>query len=357
MFYMGDAGAYSAPNEQIGYATASAITGPWTKWASNPISVTLTKPQAADPHCYYINGTYYVFYCATTTTFVDSYYNIFTCYVKSTDLVNWTWGGTILGPGSDGAWDSEGGFRGAISLFGSTYYFPYGGIDSSGNYRGGMATMSAVSTASGYPPDQVFALYEDFSSSTLPSHVRGTQVYGSGGSASVSGGIATIRSGADAQFLLTANVMVNAPGWLMETSLKHSSFVGNSTTGDQAGWSNRAQSTEDFEIYTMSDAYFGKFSENGSNNTSLDMAQAADNSTYHKHRIIWNGAANVQFQNDSGATESITTAADIGSGPFFPYLSAWTETNANSSLLADYIFVRKYSSPEPSTSIGTAQSY
>ncbi len=358
MFYMGDSGTSSEPNEFVGYATASAITGPWTKWASNPISTTLTTPQASDPYAYYINGTYYLFLCMPTTNFADYYENVFTCYIKSTDLVNWTWGGTVLGPGNGTAWDSRGAFRGAISQFGNTYYFPYCGLNFTNLYEGGMATMSALSTASGYPPDQVFALYEDFSSSTLPSHVRGTQIFGSGGSASVSGGIATIQSGAAAgQFLLTANVMVNAPGWLMETSLKHSSFVGNSTTGDQEGWMNRTQSTEDFEIYTMSDAYFDKFSENGSNNTSLDMAQAADKSTYHQHRIIWNGAANVQFQNDSGATESITTAADIGSGPFYPYLEAWTETKANSSLLADYIFVRRYSSPEPSTSIGTAQSY
>src|SRR5690606_15525676 len=83
MFYMGDASPDAI--EQVGYATADNITGPYTAYEGNPVirfgeEGSFDAGTIADPWVYKVNDTYYIGYtagsaagppwstaCATTT--------------------------------------------------------------------------------------------------------------------------------------------------------------------------------------------------------------------------------------------------------------------------------------------------
>lgn len=145
MLYMGDAG--TAPNfsEQIGLATASAITGPWTKYVSNPVitfgtSGAFDAGTVADPHIVKVNGIYYVFYTGSVTAAAPWY----TALATSTDLITYTKRGIVFAGGPLGAVDSFSAFRGGIILANDKYFFAYaGGSENNANYKICMAISPA----------------------------------------------------------------------------------------------------------------------------------------------------------------------------------------------------------------------
>ena len=57
----------------------------------------------------------------------------------------------------------------------------------------GLAKQYAKSTDTGFPPDQVFDFYDNFTGTTLKDHLRDGG--GSGGSYTISDGVLTIHSG------------------------------------------------------------------------------------------------------------------------------------------------------------------
>lgn len=161
MFYMGDKfytdpvyGANSSA-ESVGYAYATSPAGPFTRYAGNPVIPMGSAGQfdvggTADPHVYYFNGLYYIFYAYVTNlpTIVTQFRYGYTGYSTSPDLINFTKRGLAFGPsGVPGTPDEWSAVRGGIIRKVDTYYFIYAGRTSgSGSpvpYTVCIATMPA----------------------------------------------------------------------------------------------------------------------------------------------------------------------------------------------------------------------
>jgi len=163
MMYMGDAGGNV---EQVGYAEADNILGPYTKFAGNPCipfgpSGSYDAGTVADPWVYLYNGVYCIGYTVSPTT--SSPWQ--TALATTTDWQTFTKQGLILESGSE--YNS---FRGAVTRIGDEYVFSYTGGPSSGAYRLCIATQPVYIT--GVNPvndaDAVFDFYDGFDSGTDP---------------------------------------------------------------------------------------------------------------------------------------------------------------------------------------------
>jgi hypothetical protein len=139
LFYMGDDGNL----ERTGYATSSSPTGPFTKYASNPILPADGYPhgwdnsldQAADPFVFKVGNTYFIGVSSGPEPGVHTSHGAIGFYM-STDLVNFTHytGNPVLKASLDtSAWDGGATVRGAVTEFSGVLYESYTGT-SYGNY-------------------------------------------------------------------------------------------------------------------------------------------------------------------------------------------------------------------------------
>ena len=159
---MGDAGSVT---EQVGYATADNITGPYTKFAGNPC-IPFGPPGSfdagtvADPWVYEYHGVYYIGYTVSSTKLSPWQ----TAVATTTDWQTFTKLGVIF-PIAGSGWDAVNSFRGAVTRIGNTYVFPYTG----GQYKMGIATQPVYMDPSGYinNPEAVFDFYDGFDGTSL----------------------------------------------------------------------------------------------------------------------------------------------------------------------------------------------
>ena len=120
LIYMGDV---SGKVEQIGYAEADNITGPYTKFGGNPCipfgpSGSYDAGTAADPWVYEYYGVYYIGYTVSPTT--SSPWQ--TAAATTTDWQTFTKLGVIVPRG-----DEFNTFRGAVTRIDDEYVFSYTG--------------------------------------------------------------------------------------------------------------------------------------------------------------------------------------------------------------------------------------
>lgn len=337
MLYMGDSGSTT---EQVGYATASSPAGPFTKYGSNPVLAfgpagSFDAQTIADPWCYYFNGIYYVGYtCSPAKTAWQ------TAYATTTDWVTFTKGNVILGKGNQGSFDNTSAFRGAVSRFGNTYYFPYAGNDAT-KYQPGLASMSAQNAVTGYPADQVFTFYDDFTGSALLDHVN--NLLSTGGSTAVSSGIATLTSGVNTIQWLQTIQQVLGPGYIIEGRVKRPS-----SDGTKAGLIGMLDSTV-ANIGRLGDtgstSHMNMICRKASVTTATNMTESTETTSYHDNFIWWKDATHMDFKIDAGSFQEISTNVPI---VFMPaILRADGSVGGSTDLLVDWMRVRKYSSPEP----------
>jgi hypothetical protein len=155
---MGDSRLGGNPTEQVGYATATNITGPYTKYSGNPfISFGATGAYdagtAADPWALQVGSTWYIGY-SISPTYMPPWKTGFAC---TTDWTNVTKLGQLFVTG--GGWDAGNAFRGAALSVSNTFLLPY----TSASYKVGLSTARAVPN----DPNQVFLWQDDFSGSSL----------------------------------------------------------------------------------------------------------------------------------------------------------------------------------------------
>ena len=197
MVYMADADPVGGYTEQIGIATSTTgIEGPYVKLPQAEPEIAFGPPGSldhqtiADPWVVEFDGTFYVGYTASPTKA-----NWNTTYATTTDWVTLTKSNTvILGQGS--GYDANSAFRGAVTKFGDTYYFPYTS-QGSGGFMFSMATQPAP-LAPENPvnnPEAVFKFYDGFDGSSLDSSKWSMANRGMpGGSVSVSGGFLNVTA-------------------------------------------------------------------------------------------------------------------------------------------------------------------
>ncbi len=144
LFYMGE--SVGTLLEKTGYATSDSPTGPFTKYASNPV-LSGDSPsgwdhgqdKAADPFVFKKDGVFYIGVagCLSGKSGWE------TGFFKTTDFITFTEVdfNPILSRGASGNWDDFCAWRGAVSEFDGVYYFSYGGGDGS-VYRAGMTILN-----------------------------------------------------------------------------------------------------------------------------------------------------------------------------------------------------------------------
>jgi uncharacterized repeat protein (TIGR01451 family) len=186
MVYMADSGGTT---EQVGYAEADDIMGPYTKFPGNPALAfgspgTFDAGTIADPWVVELDGTYYIGY--TVSPSKSSPWQ--TAYATTTDWQTFTKKGMILPLGLPGTWDSYNSFRGAVTRFGDTYYFAYTGD----SYRMGIATMPVYRPVNS--PDLVFDFYDPFDGDELSTRWYVRHTTGTGHTIVVANGSMTVTA-------------------------------------------------------------------------------------------------------------------------------------------------------------------
>ena len=351
MLYMGDADPHGGFTEQIGVATStSGVEGPYVKSPSNPVirfgpPGSLDAGTIADPWVVEFQGTYYVGYTASST---KQDWN--TTYATTTDWQTFTKSNTvILGQGS--SYDSASAFRGAVSQFGDTYYFPYAALSSGSKYRFAFATQRALAPPIGNNPDAVFGFYDGFSGSALDtSKWRPATRSTSGGSVTVAGGQLTLtapRIGKTNMQQLIGTTSFGPGSVLLEAQARHVTARGDATTAGELGFG-----VESFDPSLRIADYNNpsRFTKNVTNNGTggnnyLPMATPLDSTNYLLHRIAWTpGAATFSLAADPPET----IATNIPTQPLPPWLAA-VATGNQATLSVDWIRVRNWIGAEAQT--------
>ncbi len=161
LMYMGDSGG---AHEQVSYATADDILGPYTRYSDTTpfipfgASGTFDAGTVADPWVVEFHGTYYIGYTVSPTTLSPWQ----TAYATTTDWVTLTKHGITLPLASSG-WDSTNAFRGAVTRIGDTYVFPYTGD----GYQMGIATQPVYMTMPVNQEASVFPFFDELNGTAL----------------------------------------------------------------------------------------------------------------------------------------------------------------------------------------------
>ena len=165
---MADAGNAGTQIEQIGYATADSILGPYTKYAGNPCipfgpAGTYDAGTVADPWVYEYDGVYYIGY--TVSPSASSPWQ--TALATTTDWTTFTKHGLILERGTE-----VNSFRGAVTRIGDEYVFSYTGGPASGQYRLCIATQPVFQASGiasmGSNGDETFDFFDGFDTGSDP---------------------------------------------------------------------------------------------------------------------------------------------------------------------------------------------
>ena len=361
LVYMGDAGGTT---ELIGYASADDIMGPYTKFAGNPCidfgpPGSIDAGTVADPWVVEFYGTYYIGYTVSSTK--SSPWR--TSYVTTDDWITFTKSNEIiLDLGPPGAWDERDAFRGAVTRFGDTYYFPYTGKYASGSPSGyimGIATQPAFMPEVPPPindPDSVFEFFDCFEDEDLDTS-KWTVIYtGTGHTTEVSGGILTITAQAGGYVRMWGSTYIGT-GTLLEARARNLDAGLNpgsveTNTAGEIGYSGsnfnniiRVMDYPDLQKYTIQAAAGGVTS--GYTDTLVDFDTA-----WHTYRIFRTATGTAEFQIDENTPQS------LGS-PYVPTigLRPWLMSYARNPALqnqfqVDCIRVRKYCGADPVVELG-----
>jgi hypothetical protein len=342
IIYMGDAGSVT---EQVGYATADYITGPYTAYSGNPV-IRFGDPGSfdagtvADPWVYEYHGVYYIGYTVSSTK--NSPWQ--TALATTTDWINFTKHGIIL-PASGTPFDNANSFRGAITRIGDTYVFSYTG----GGYGMGIATQPVYMS----PPDiinnrdAVFDFYDEFDGSSLNSN-KWTIVNGQITQATVSEGLLTLYSPNDASFVRIFANNIFGMNYIIESRASHPDQGTQDLIAEvgftNSGWSAAVRIVDDFKNGTL---YWQRQARSTATpDEFINMAQTAD-PNWHIFRVFRQGTNTAGFQIDNNTIETTTT--NVPTIVLSPFLMSYGIGN---DFVVDWLRVRKYAAVEPTTTVG-----
>ena len=340
LMYMGDSGSTT---EQVGYAEADDILGPYTKFAGNPclafgLPGSFDAGTIADPWVVEFQGVYYIGYTVSPTK--SSPWQ--TAYATTEDWQTFTKHSIILPLGPGGEWDAVNTFRGAVTRFGDTYYFAYTGD----SYMMGLATQDVwQSPPIPVGPEAVFPFFDDFNDGTFDSDKW-----------SFANGTAALVAEADGALTLTATgTYVKIVG---QTSVGMDYMVEARARHPQAGTSgliaevglaghdfvNTVRMADDFHNAT----HWERQAKDGtvSGDPWVLMAQEAD-SDWHILRT-WRLSPDLAgFQIDDTPAETVTGAVPTVALPAF--LMSYGSGN---QFIADWVRIRRTCGAEPVIEVG-----
>jgi len=336
MIYMGDAGSAT---EQVGYATATSITGPWSPYAGNPcIPFTPGSYDAgtvADPWVYEYHGVYYIGYTVSPTKSSPWY----TACATTRDWQTFDKIGVILPLGS-GA-DGDNSFRGALTRIGDEYVFSY----TNDGYRMAIATQPVYRAMPDIVnnPDAVFDFYDGFNTAdgTDPDPTKWSFINGGDSQTNIAGGLLTIT--ASGTYVRIDGSTFVGTGYLGETYARHPNQGTNNMIMEagfiQGAFSNTLRIADDFPSITHWQR------QNKTSTTSGDpwvnMAQTSDQG-WHTFRVYRESDGSAGFQIDNNTIETVST--DVPTLPMAPFLMSFGSGN---QFIVDWTRVRKWAGAEP----------
>jgi LPXTG-motif cell wall-anchored protein len=377
MLYMGDRSNYDDqgnPNiyyiEQVSYAVADNITGPYTKWNGGATPAIAFGPPGsldagtiADPHPVKAGNTWYIFYAASPTTWGWS-----TMYATTTDWQTFTKSTSYLY-----TTDGNSPFRGAISRFGNTYYFPYLGSSASNPGPFQIATQPAtgqVVVPGMNDPNAVFDFYDGFDGTVLD--LNKWQMPGSGyaGTAVVNNGQLSICSTSD--LMLLSGKSNFGVGYILESYARHikagstiAAEIGFGRNEPRSNWNGPPFLFDRIAIMDLNAYGYTDFVADADNADHSEFSYQTPpgpdyvqmgilrDQAWHIHRItrVNDTTATFQLDNFSPTTILDTTGGHtdrVTSDPLAP----WFFMVGGACMDADWVRVRKYISPEPGATIG-----
>ncbi|MHC1731101.1 MAG: DUF2341 domain-containing protein [Bacteroidales bacterium] len=345
LVYMGDAGGIT---EQVGYATADNITGPYTPFANNPCipfgpSGSFDAGTVADPWVYEYHGVYYIGYTVSPTKNSPWY----TACATTLDWQTFTKIGVILPLGS-GA-DGSNSFRGALTRIGDEYVFSY----TNDGYRMAIATQPVYMTLPDIINERgaVFDFYDGFDGSALD-WSKWSLMNGQATQATVSGGNLNLNSPTAAGYIRINGTASYGMNYLTEARGYHPdqgttnliAEVGMATTLSYA-----VRIVDDFQLGTE---FWQKQAINGGSDTWQNMAQPADQN-WHVFKV-WRtnvtGSNVAGFQIDETPAEG--TTLPVPTIPLQPFLMSY---GAGNDFVVDWIRVRQYVGADPSITVGSEE--
>jgi hypothetical protein len=358
LIYMGDARTGGLPVEQIGYAVADNITGPYTAYANNPVlrfgtTGSYDAGTIADPWVYYFQGSYYIGYTVSPTS--DSPWS--TACATTTDWQTFTKQGVVF-PVAQSGWDANNSFRGAVTRIENNYVFSYAGD----SYAMGIATQPVYMTASSIinSAEAVFDFFDGFDGTSLNT-AKWYFLQGNLSQSSVSDGNLTLTS-TSGNYASLMSQSTFGPGYMMECRAQHPQHGTVNMImemGFNASFGDLVRIVDDFpsEVIPNCTATWNRQSKLLSQPDTqnwLAMAQSADQN-WHTFAIFRQaGVPNTAgYQIDQNPVE--TTTASVVPGSNLPvFLMSYTESGPNQTIV-DWMRVRKYSSVDPTATVGSVE--
>lgn len=361
MLYTGSgSGGPGAGNEQIGMATASSITGPWTKNSSNPIIPLGSAGQvdykfAADSwYGGQFNGLYYIGYTAGAGT-ANQGNPWGQSYVTTPDWVTFTKAGYLsFAPGAYGRWDNADAHRGHPISVGSNWVQLYIGVISNTIVQGHAGVMTMPNTAVQdirNNPQDVFNFYDNFPGSSLNPNLWSV---GANTTVAVSGGVATFSNTTDG-----GNVGGVAASQAFPANTVFEAYVnfpiassGTSSNGMDVIY-GESWFTDNSLIVSVYDGAtnYGAYANAGFSGWTAISGAPYDTTNYHLVQLFWNGTTFTSSVDGHTATATPAVAYNTAYQPSFGLYSG----SANSIIKAQWARVRVWTGYNSVISLGSVQ--
>jgi len=342
LIYMGDSGGFI---EQIGYAVADDILGPYTKFEGNPCLAfgppgSYDAGTIADPWVYEHDSIYYIGYTVSPTN--SSPWQ--TALATTTDWQTFTKEGILVPTGNE-----FNTFRGAITRIDNEYVFSYTGGPSIGEYRMGIATQPVFLI----PPNivnngnEVFDFFDDFEESSIDL-TKWTFVNGNSTQTTVDNGLLTLTATSDYVKILGINSF--GMDYMGETRGYHPD-QGTLDLVAETGFSDVSWNVLRILDDINSTTYWQRQAKlSGPPNIIEDMNVPAD-TNWHIFHVYRESPDIGGFQIDDFPVETVNTNVPTMDLPLF--LMSYGNTNR---FIVDWTRVRKWAGADASTSVEEEQS-
>ena len=355
-------------NEQVGYAVADNLLGPYTKFNSDdpeepdglciPLGFggSFDAGTVADPWVIEHKGVYYIGYTVSPGTSGWS-----TALATTTDWETFTPHGIILDRGTEGN-----SFRGAVTRIGDQYVFPYTGD----GYDMRIATQPVYTTSDPSDPvneytdpddplntiindpEAVFDFYDGFDDPLITDPDPTKWTFNSGNltdHTAIADGLLTLT--ATGTYVRIDGLTVFGMDHIIETYAQDPDIAtGISEVGFvQGAFTYCVRITDKFPggSYTTTDYHWQKLV--GSQNTN--MAPALTNG-WHIYRIYRESPGTAGFQIGAYDVEEVSTG--VPTGDLAPFLMSY---NTGNQYVVDWTRVRKWAGGDPVTAPGTEEPY
>ncbi len=345
-------GINAAGLEQIGYATAASLVGPWTKYAANPVIIPGAAYDAAgvsDPWAMQVRDEFYIGYTALSSAGAAAQIAL----ASTTDWAVFNKQGVVFTPGTAGGFDAAGVSGGGVVRYGADDYLFYTGVNASGIQRMGFATMPVLKPVLlANQAADVFDFVDDFSGAGLNPAAWTTSISPAGGasSAAVADGVLTLTGRS-----LSGNagaIHATAAGGFetntrIEARLRHldADLDGAGSPVDSAFELGLIRSSTDNIIRVLDSpdplVYSVSTNANGGPISYTDTATAFD-ANWHTFGIQRSASGEAVYTRD-GANLATLGPAGTPTGTLQPWLRAYASGSIPVSRLeVDWVRVYKY---------------